>query len=302
MDQSTIVYMHKRYATVAYDRHNMSILTIERLSAPVRAPIPASIIRTYFDIVLAPQPSLSNSSSPAPSLTAATAADACTSYTVQYGIGWILTLYKQDFSDYVDGGLAIMRGFLAIPLQFSTEIWQQADMRSLPADLAVHAQLSRVSYRAIIAPWTVYVFAATAAAVLGWSIGCLGWCLVGPYTPNASYFPEIDITSKGTSPAAGPKSVDGSLAADRRSAGGSGRGPGLEVLPREGAEEGLEDLEYLTRKMGLGNGMSREVVRGIKGKLIYCGAYLGELGDADHIVIVTERGRVGPLCKKEKYC
>ncbi|KFY56117.1 hypothetical protein V497_06501 [Pseudogymnoascus sp. VKM F-4516 (FW-969)] len=307
MDQSTTTSMYQRYATVAYDAKNMSILSIERLSSPKVTPVDAEIIRTYFDIVMKDQPAFANSSAPAFSINNSSkpvfednseAADSCTSYMVQYGIFWILSLYKSDFTSYADGGLAILRGFLSIPLQFSTEIWQQAAMDTLPPDLRVSAQLSRVSYRALIQAWTVYIFAGSAFIVLGWGIGCLWWCYHGPYTPNSSYFPEIDITSKGTSPAAAVRTSSGSYAPSMRSGRVSSRtlhypqfGPFEKGVEQE---EELEDLEYLMRKLGLGNGMSRAVVKGINGKRIYCGAYLGEMGEADHIVIVTEKDRALP--------
>lgn len=315
MDQATTTSMYKRYATVAYDAKNLSILSIERLSQPQATAIDADIIRTYFGIVMEDQPAFANSTAPAFASDNSTtpvfkgnseAANACTSYTVQYGIFWILSLYREDFSSYADGGLAILRGFLSIPLQFSTEIWQQAAMDTLPPDLRVDAQLSRVSYRALIQAWTVYIFGGSAFLVLGWGIGCLWWCYLGPYTPNASYFPEIDITSKGTSPAAAVRTSNGSYAPSMRSGRVSSRtlhypqfGPFEKGVEQE---EELEDLEYLMRKLGLGNGMSRAVVKGIKGKRIYCGAYIGEMGEADHIVIVTEKDRVRPLVKNKLYC
>lgn len=315
MDQATTTSMYKRYATVAYDAKNMSILSIERLTSPQATAIDADIIRTYFGIVMKDQPAFANSTAPVFSSANSTtpifksnseASNACTSYTVQYGIFWILSLYRSDFNSYADGGLAVLRGFLSIPLQFSTEIWQQAAMDTLPDDLRVDAQLSRVSYRALIQAWTVYIFGGSAFLVLAWCIGCLWWCYLGPYTPNSSYFPEIDITSKGTSPAAAVRRPDGNYASSMRSGRASSRtlhypqfGPFEKGVEQE---EELEDLEYLMRKLGLGNGMSRAVVKGVKGKRIYCGAYIGEMGEADHIVIVTEKDRVRPLVKNKLYC
>ncbi|OBT90299.1 hypothetical protein VE02_03354 [Pseudogymnoascus sp. 03VT05] len=285
MDQATTTSMYKRYATVAYDAKNISILSIERLTSPKATAIDADIIRPT---------------------SASEAANACTSYTVQYGIFWILSLYRSDFRSYADGGLAVLRGFLSIPLQFSTEIWQQAAMDTLPDDLRVDAQLSRVSYRALIQAWTVYIFGGSAFIALAWCIGCLWWCYLRPYTPNSSYFPEIDIASKGTCPAAAVRCSDGNYAPSMRSGRVSSRtlhypqfGPFEKGVEQE---EELEDLEYLMRKLGLGNGMSRAVVKGVKGKRIYCGAYLGEMGEADHIVIVTEKDRVRPLVKNKLYC
>ncbi|KFY76286.1 hypothetical protein V499_04012 [Pseudogymnoascus sp. VKM F-103] len=315
MDQATTTSMYKRYATVAYDAKNMSILSIERLTSPQATAIDADIIRTYFGIVMKDQPAFANSTAPVFSSANSTtpifksnseASNACTSYTVQYGIFWILSLYRSDFNSYADGGLAVLRGFLSIPLQFSTEIWQQAAMDTLPDDLRVDAQLSRVSYRALIQAWTVYIFGGSAFLVLAWCIGCLWWCYLGPHTPNSSYFPEIDITSKGTSPAAAVRRPDGNYASSMRSGRASSRtlhypqfGPFEKGVEQE---EELEDLEYLMRKLGLGNGMSRAVVKGVKGKRIYCGAYIGEMGEADHIVIVTEKDRVRPLVKNKLYC
>jgi hypothetical protein len=342
MDQSTTIAWYKRYATVAYDRRNMSILTIENLSAPHATSIPADKIRLYFDIVMKDPPHPMN-------LTSKNAAPVCTSYTVQYGLGWLLRMYQDDFRDYEDGALRIIRGFLAIPLQFSTEIWQQASLSTLPQDLKVTAQLSRVSYRAIIQPWTVYAFAGMVAVVMVWGGGCLVWCMRGPWVPNSSYFPEVDITSKGTSPTAGIGGSEvasltsgeeksggyvmarpaGDLVTGRDLRGGfdplqplsqrqqhqcrqkyEGQLPGstlnTELEERGGepeAEETFADLEYLTRK----NGMSYRALMGVRKKKIYCGAYTGgdagaDGGEVNHIVIVTERGRVRALGGEERYC
>ena len=66
-----------------------------------------------------------------------------------------------------------------------------------------------------------------------WCMLLLLWMgLFGPYSPNSSFFPEIDIASKGT-------------ASSPRFAGSDGR---------EVANKTLEDLARLTRNFGLGTG------------------------------------------------
>ncbi len=270
--------MFSRRATVAYDAVNISILSIESITPPVPTPVDISDFKFYCDIVLASVP-------PTLNITANESAfeNACTDFSVGFGLGFILRLYETDYTLYYDGGLSILRGFLAVPFQFSTALQQMGNINKIPEENHVTASLSKNSYRAIVDPWTVWVFGALAALVTSWGLGCLVWLsLYGPYSPNTSFFPEIDITSKS------------GVHATRKSYSDSEQ-------QFEVADETLEDLGKLTRMHGLGNGVSPSVVQAIRGKRVFCGSSPGPHDGEKVIVLVTERGQVKLLNQHESY-
>jgi hypothetical protein len=255
------VSLWQRFATVAYDGVNNSILSIESIGAPHALPIEPSDFEAYHSIALGSVPELMNTSDPR-------YAAAANSYTAQYGLTWLMRVYQEQFETYENGGLDLLKGFLAVSFQFNTQMWSTLQFGSLPDNMKTRATLQKVSYRAIIRPWTVWVFGGLAFVILSWSIGCLIWvCVRGPYSPNTSMFPEIDITSKSSC-----NNLPRALFADRR----------VDL-----SEETLEDLGKLTRMTGLGNGMSRAVVNGIKEKQIRCGSYQDANHSEQMIVIVT---------------
>jgi hypothetical protein len=157
------------------------------------------------------------------------------------------------------------------------------DINTFPKENHVTASLSKNSYRAIVEPWTVWVFGALAALVTSWGVGCLVWLTIyAPHSPNTSFFPEMDITSKS-----GVHTV-------RRALGDGER-------KFEVADETLEDLGKLTRMHGLGNGMSVGVVQAIRGKRVFCGSVPGSQSGEKVIVLVTEQGQVKLLNQHESY-
>jgi hypothetical protein len=193
---------------------------------------------------------------------------AANSYTAQFGLTWLLRVYQEEFETYENGGLELLKGFLAVSFQFNTQMWANLNFEGIPDNMKTTATLQKVSYRAMIRPWTVWAFGGLSLLILSWGIGCLVWvCIYGPYSPNTSMFPEIDITSKS-----GCHNLPRAFFVDRRA---------------DLSKDNLEDLGKLTRMAGLGNGMSRAVVDAIKQQRIRCGSYQ----DANHIeqmiVIVT---------------
>jgi hypothetical protein len=269
--------MYSRQATVAYDYENISILSVESISDPVSVPVNMTAFQIYTDTVLAPVPELLNLSANG----STSFANACTGFDVAYGIGYLLRLYERAYNSYSDGGITLLRGLIAVPFQFSTAMQQTAGSETFPKENHVTASLSKRSYRALIQPWTICVFGLLALLIAIWGIACLAWIsFFGPNTPNTSFFPEIDITSKS-----GTHSV--------RS---FGNGQQFET-----ANETLEDLGKLTRAHGLGNGISRSVVDAIQGKRVYCGSGPRSQGGENVIVLVTEQGQVRLLNKHERY-
>lgn len=265
---NTTVAMFNRKATVAYDSQNISILSVESITAPEPYRVPIEDFQVYCDIVLAPIPPVLN-------MTANQTAfeDAGTNFNIEFGFGFLLRLYENDFTTYSDGGLSLLRSFLAVPFQFSTSLQQLGNINSLPQANHVTASLSKSSYRAIIENWTVWAFGLAALAFTSWSVGCLVWIhFWGPDSPNTSFFPEIDITSK--------------CSAERKF---------------ETADETLDDLGKLTRAYGLGNGVSHSVIKAIEGKRVFCGSYRGAQYGEKNIVLVTERGQVKILAPGQAY-
>jgi hypothetical protein len=275
---NTTVAMFSRRATVAYDAVNISILSVESITDPVPTPVDIKDFQLYCDIVFAPVPTTLNITASEP-----TYENSCTDFSVGFGLGFLLRLFETDYTLYYDGGLGLLRGLLAVPFQFSTALQQMGDINKMPQENHVTASLSKNSYRAIVDPWTVWVFAGLASLVTSWGIGCLVWLtLYGPHSPNTSFFPEIDITSKSGVHTIRKSYSDGKLK--------------FEV-----ADETLEDLGKLTRMHGLGNGMSSSVVEAIRGKRVFCGSPPGSRDGEKVIVLVTEQGQVKLLNQHESY-
>ncbi len=269
--------MFRRKATVAYDSQNISILSIDSISPPEPTPVDISDFRLYCDIVLAPVPKTLNISAPQ------NYEDSCTRFNVEFGLSFLLRLYISDYLTYTDGGLSLLRSFIAVPFQFSTALQQAGDINTFPLDNHVTASLSKASYRAMVEPWTVWVFGFLSMLVTSWGIGCLIWIsFFGPNSPNTSFFPEIDITSKSSI----PNVRKSSASVDQK----------FEVT-----DEGFEGLGKLFRAHGLGNGMSQGVIQAIRGKRVFCGSCPG-LNDGEKIImLVTEKGQVKLLNQHEKY-
>jgi hypothetical protein len=268
---NTTVNLYKRYATTAYDKTNLSILSIISLSDPLPRPLNASDFKELYTIVLGDIPDQKNSST---SIILSTSA---VTYTVQFGLGWALRLYQSLFSTYTDGGLSLLRSLIAMALQFSTQTNQMIGSLDIEPDTRVIATMATTSYRARGQLWTVWVFGVLPFSLTLWSIGCLvGIYLWGPDTPNTSLFPEIDVISKSNHPVQRGYQETGRL------------------------DESLEDISSLTRTSGLGNGMSAAVVEHLSKRKIYCRSYEAP-NNREIIVLVTERSQLQGLKPHRKY-
>jgi hypothetical protein len=134
--------------------------------------------------------------------------------------------------------VSLLRSYIALLLQFSTQVNQRSGSPEITDDMRVLATLAVMSYRARAQPWTVWVFAALGSVLILWGVGCLFLIYVwGPNTPNTSFFPEMDIASKSTFPT-------------------------IKSLCEDGQSEfDANDMAWLTRANGLGNGDSKDVVK-----------------------------------------
>ena len=201
-----------------------------------------------------------NTSSPAFVAQATTAA-------VQFELGWILRLYQDDFSTYENGPLNILRGFLTIPIQFSTLAWQLIDINNIPTDLKTTAALSKGSNRAIAQPWTIRVFGVLGAFMYLWIMACLVWvCWFSYNSANSSIYPEIDFASKCGA-----------------------------WFPRD-----VPTLGHALHSSRLDNCTSKEVIERLGGRRIFFGVQ--ELaGNDQRIVLAMERGTLEKLSEGSEY-
>ena len=112
----------KRHSTAAYDRRNLSILSVDSLSAPEVVEIDPRDLRSLFAKTLTPGPN-------------ATSDDTEMTNALLFQLGFVLRLTQDDFSDDKESPLNLLRGFLTIPIQFSTIAWQWVNATSFPLDL-----------------------------------------------------------------------------------------------------------------------------------------------------------------------
>lgn len=251
-DESTVLNIRKRYATVAYDVGNFSILSIESISDPepitlsFTAETVANLSQT-FKLAFSPIPSIFNTSD----VNFTTYASSWSNY---YTLSWALRLYQDDYRNYPGGPLDVLKSFLTIPIQFSTTAWQWAAWDTLPSDLYTTGAYATSSSRVLGKPWVLIAFAAGSGTLILSSAFTLVWVVVcGPITPNSSMWPELDIPAK-----CHLQRMHSSHEID------------LE-------EFGEADLESFSRQKGLGNGKSSDVRACIRERKVYVGALQGNI-------------------------
>ncbi|KAI9786498.1 MAG: hypothetical protein M1839_006958 [Geoglossum umbratile] len=187
LDQSTSLSLFKRYATVAYDRNNFSIRSIESISPPSAEVLVAQDFTKVYKAVFAPIPEQLNPS-------ASDFKGFAAIYSLQVGIGWTLRLYQDYFPESREAPLSLLQGFLTVPIQFSTTAWQIVDTHDLPSDLNTVASMTGSTYRAIGEPWTIFTFGGLAIFLIIWALAFLAWIQwASARAPDTTLFPEIDI-------------------------------------------------------------------------------------------------------------
>jgi hypothetical protein len=248
----------KRYATVAYDRHNFSILSIESISRPTLVSYKASDYREMFTNLFAPT---SNDTSDNTIMVNA----------MLFQIGWLLRLYQDDFRDDQESPVNFLRNMLTIPIQFSTAAWQFANataqllpgLYALPLDMVTTASAARMTPRVMATPWTVYAFICLTSALYLWGASVLCWVLrQKPVPPNTSGFLEVDISSK--------------LA--RRTSNNHGQSD-------EDSRSAVVDFSSILQSGELGNAGSSRIAQFIKGKGLRAGAMRNHVPAERHIVL-----------------
>jgi hypothetical protein len=229
-DESTVLNVRKRYATVAYDIRNFSILSIESIGNP--EPMTASFtaeavgnLTKIFSLAFSSVPNTFNTTDGNFETYAA-------SWSNFYMLSWALRLYQDDYRNYPGGPLDVLKSFLTIPIQFSTTAWQWASWDTLPPDLYTTGTYAISSSRVLGKLWVLLVFAAGAGSLILFSAGVLVWIVArGPTTLNSSRLSEIDAFAKSRFELA-----------QRRNEGESGDVTELD-LERFARQSGLENVE-----------------------------------------------------------
>jgi hypothetical protein len=252
LDESTVLNIGKRYATVAYDISNFSILSIESIGNP--EPTTTSFIidavanlTQIFSLAFSSIPHTFNTSNPNFDTYAS-------SWSNFYMLSWALRLYQDDYRNYPGGPLDILKSFLTIPIQFSTTAWQWASWDTLPSDLYTTGTYATSSSRVLGKLWVLVVFAAGAGSLVLFSALVLVWVvLLGPMTPNSSRWPELDTLAKCRVQTARTSSEEDL---------------GAVIVP---------DLERFSRQSGLGNGTSSDVRACVPGQRVFVGVLGGAI-------------------------
>jgi hypothetical protein len=249
----------KRYATVAYDRQNFSIISVESISSPELVTYNVSDYHQLFLDLLTPKVNDTSDN--------AVMVDAL---LVQ--LGWLLRLYQDDFAEDQESPVNFLRDMLTIPIQFSTAAWQFANATAqlapglypLPSDMVTTASAARKTPRVMATPWTVYVFISMASALYLWGASVLLWVIrQKPVPPNTSGYSEVDISSK----------VACFLS--------SSHGQSDEVRGTA-----IVDFSSVLQREELGNADSSRIAKAMKGKRLRVRALRNHVQNGRHIVLV----------------
>jgi hypothetical protein len=190
-DESTTMLIHHRYADVAYDLNNFTILSVQSITGP--EPIdPTFISQTVgnlsylFSFAFTTLPDTFTTSDPGFD-------NYTSSWCVAFDLGWALRLYQDDYRNYPGGPLDVLKGFLTVPIQFSATAWQWASFDTPPQDLLTTASFSTSSQRALGKLWVLIVFTAGAGSLILLSVLSLLWVVIwGPRTPESPKWSELD--------------------------------------------------------------------------------------------------------------
>jgi hypothetical protein len=262
LQQSTSLDIFKRYATVAYDRQNSSIVSLETISPPETASINSSDLLAIIGKTLSPAG------------INATTDDTSMTEALIFQLGYVLRIQQDRYPDDNHTTVNLLRGVLTIPLQWSfsalvnlnisaTEADPNSTRYALPNDTKVLAFTADHTYRAMAKyPLTVYLFLGTAAVLILCS-NLLFWYLYlhATVVPNTSFYPEIDVISKS-------------------------------AYPRVG-ERDLGDYNSVLRDAGLGNAHSMDIAKGIKDKVLRVVETDGVNGEKVLVLAVAGPGEDG---------
>ena len=205
----------KRYATVAYDRQNFSILSVESVSPPEPVTYDPSDFRAIYSRAFVPSANK-------------TSDDTIAVEALLFQIGWLLRLYQDDYRDDKETPLTYLQGFLTIPVQFYTAAFEYANATyarnaitlegtylNIPSDLETEVSAALIKFRVQAKDWTFWVFCGVVSMLMLWCGIIFVWILIQrPAFPNISSFAEINFGSKWFLP-----NSQGSVDGDSRQSG-----------------------------------------------------------------------------------
>jgi hypothetical protein len=206
LDASLALSLFQRTATVAYDKTNFSILSIESISKPTPATNP-NITADFQRMFSVMYPQVSNIISDVagailnPSSVYPELAYWASVYCVQSEVSSANWLYQNGFPTWVTGERDILAGFLAVPVQFGTLLWQWVDWKDMPATLQAQASGATVTYRARAQLWTVALFAAIVLGIVLWAVACLAYVHVRGFAKTQlQHSPTLDAAFQKGNP------------------------------------------------------------------------------------------------------
>lgn len=206
LNASVSMSLYQRTATVAYDKSNFSILSIESIGDPVNATTQnlVSDFKRMCEIMFPQVSDLVSAflgSLTSPDTILQDLQDFGSVYCVQSELFSTMWILQKGFPTWAAGPRDILEGFLAIPIQFGTVLWQFANITSLPSNMHTTASSAQVSYRARSEPWTLITFAAITGALILWAIFCLLYahCMSNAKI-NAQFSPTIEAAFKSGNP------------------------------------------------------------------------------------------------------
>ncbi|OAP60303.1 hypothetical protein AYL99_05305 [Fonsecaea erecta] len=177
LQASVAMNIYRRTSTVAYDRSNFSILSVESLGPPTVASDEDSVsdLQQLFEIMYPKlttiigdiEASLEHFDSGQAWTDLAYLASV---YCIQAEITAAELFLTDGYPSWINGQRDILEGFLTIPVQFGTLLLRQIDQSILGDSLTTTASFARVSFRVRSEPWTIIMFTSVTAGLVASAI------------------------------------------------------------------------------------------------------------------------------------
>jgi hypothetical protein len=200
VQQVTAVSAIQRFADVAYDAGNFSILSVDFNSHRQKVTYPPDDFRLLFDTLFVDN----STATPVPS------DDAIMVDAMVHDVGWGLRLYHDLFSSDTKTPVDLLQNMLIIPIHFSTGAWEYVNstyatdptiakqaLFALPDNLNRTVSGARRSPRVMAVPWSVYVFVAVTGVLFVYGFAILLWIMLQKQAfPNSSGFAELVFSAR----------------------------------------------------------------------------------------------------------
>ncbi|EXJ66950.1 uncharacterized protein A1O5_10145 [Cladophialophora psammophila CBS 110553] len=174
LQASVAVNIYQRTSTVAYDRFNFSILSVESLGPAKVASDEDSVadLQKLFSIMYPQLTTILEDIET--SIVKFDSSQAWTDlaylasvYCLQAEITAAELFLNHGYPSWINGQRDILEGFLAIPVQFGTLLLQEIDKSVLlTGGLTTTASFARVSFRVRSEPWTLIMFTSVVSGLV----------------------------------------------------------------------------------------------------------------------------------------